>query len=181
MKEAFTKPKSLTPTGYLSIKIRDARLLLHGHVSYLEDKFNGYMNSAFKMEESFTSTIASLAPAPHTGEKIMPGSVYVLVAAMAGSIFARNSNILFRTSLPLLFGIASGWIFIPVTFHNISNLIWIYEQRFPKITDTHIRSREAIEKTREMAKFHSNLVVDIVNNKVSAGRSAIEEWIKQGK
>ncbi len=61
------------------------------------------MDKAFALEQSFTSTVASLAPpARESGERLMPGLIYVLVAAMAGSIVTRNRNILLRSSVPWL-------------------------------------------------------------------------------
>jgi organizing structure protein 2 len=64
------------------VQIGKTRLFLHSHVAAAENKVNEFMDSVLHLEESFTSTVASLAPAPQTGEKLMPGTLYVLVAAM---------------------------------------------------------------------------------------------------
>lgn len=142
---------------------------------------NQFMDSALNLEESFTSTIASLAPSPKSGEKLMPGSLYVLVAAMTGSIVSRNRNIFLRATVPIAVGIGAGWIVLPVTMGNVSNLLWKYEQRFPAVADGHLRTKEGIEKAWRMARIHTQQVVNVVDDRVSAGRGAVEDWIKKGK
>jgi len=150
-------------------------------VAAAENKVNNVMDSALHLESSFTSTIASLAPSPQSGEKLMPGTLYVLVAAMTGSIISRNRNILLRAALPLAVGIGAGWVVLPVTMRNVSDLVWKYEERFPAIAGTHIRTREGVEKAWRMAKLHTQQAANIVDDKVSSGREAVEGWVKKGK
>lgn len=111
----------------------------------------------------------------------MPGSLYVLVAGMTGSILSRNRNILLRATVPVAIGIGAGWIVLPVTMRNVSDLLWKYEQRFPAIADGHLRTREGIEKAWRMARVHTQQAVHIVDDKVSASRGAVEDWVKKGK
>lgn len=139
------------------------------------------MDSALHLEDSFTSTIASLAPAPQTGEKLMPGTLYVLVAAMTGSIISRNRNIILRAAVPFAVGVGAGWVVLPVTMRNVSDLLWKYEQRFPAVADGHIRTRESIEKAWRMARVHTKQAVDIVDDKIGSSRGAVEDWVKKGK
>ena len=156
-------------------------MFIYAHVAAAENKVNGVMDSAFDLEQSFTSTIASLAPSRKSGEKLMPGSIYVLVAAMTGSIISRNRNIMLRAAVPLAVGIGAGWVVLPVTMRNVSDLLWKYEQKSPVIADAHIRTRESIEKAWRMARVHTRQAVNIVDDKVSAGREAAEDWVKKGK
>lgn len=139
------------------------------------------MDSALDLEESFTSTIASLAPPRQSGEKLMPGSLYVLVAAMTGSIISRNRNIVLRATIPLAVGIGAGWVVLPITMRNVSDLLWKYEQKFPAVADGHLRTREGIEKAWRMARIHTQQAVSIVDDKVSSARSTAEDWVKKGK
>lgn len=111
----------------------------------------------------------------------MPGSIYVLVAAMAGSIVSRNRNILIRAAFPLAVGIGAGWACLPVTMTNVSDLLWTYEKRFPAVAEGHIRTRESIEKAWRMAKVHTQQAVNVVDEKVGEGREAVEEWVRKGK
>ena len=179
--EKLEKPSSPTPTDRLSAQVGKTRLFLHAHVAAAENKVNEFMDSALHLEESFTSTIASLAPPPQSGEKLMPGSLYVLVAAMTGSIATRNRNILLRATVPLVVGIGAGWVVLPVTMRNVADLLWKYEQRFPAIADGHVRTREGIEKAWYMARIHTQQAVNTVDDKVSAGRESVEGWVKKGK
>lgn len=111
----------------------------------------------------------------------MPGSLYVLVAAMTGSIIARNRNVLLRATLPLVVGVGAGWVVMPITMRNISDLLWKYEEKFPAIADGHIRTRDGIEKAWGMARVHTQQAGNIVDEKITTGREAVEGWLKKGK
>ncbi|KAF5026269.1 hypothetical protein F66182_1659 [Fusarium sp. NRRL 66182] len=174
-------PRSPTPTDRLAVQIGKGRLALYKYAVAAENKVNETMDSAFNLEQSFTSTIASLAPSRESGEQLMPGAIYVLVAAMAGSIITRNRSIVLRASLPLALGIGAGWTVIPVTMRNISDLAWKYEQRFPVVAESHIRLRESILQSASFAKAHSQVGVRYVDEKVTDAREAVEGWVQKGK
>jgi organizing structure protein 2 len=174
-------PKGPTPTDRLAEQIGHARLFLYKYAALAEDKVNQTVDSAFHLEQSFTSTIASLAPPRESGEKLMPGAIYVLVAAMAGSIVTRNRNILLRATVPLAVGIGAGWSVLPITMQNTADLAWKYEQRFPVIAESHIRLRESLRQSLSFAKVHTNLGVRMVDDKVTEAREVVEGWVKQGK
>ncbi|TGO58548.1 hypothetical protein BOTNAR_0179g00080 [Botryotinia narcissicola] len=179
--EITRKQTGPTPTDRLAVQIGKSRLFLYAHVIAAENKLNSMMDSALNLESSFTSTIATLAPSQQSGEKLMPGSIYVLVAAMTGSIISRNRNIVLRAAVPFAVGIGAGWVVLPVTMRNVANLAWEYERRFPVIADTHIRTRESIENAWRMARVHSKQAVSIVDGKVTEGREKVEDWVKKGK
>ncbi|KAH7329283.1 apolipo protein O-domain-containing protein [Stachybotrys elegans] len=175
------KPRGPTPTDRLAEQIGKARMFLYKQAVVVEDKVNEVVDSAFHLEQSFTNTIASLAPPRETGEKLMPGAIYVLVASMAGSIVTRNRNILLRATFPLAVGIGAGWVVIPITMHNIADLAWKYEKRFPAVADTHIKVREGLQQGVSFAKVHSQVGVQYVDDKVTQAREIVEGWVKQGK
>lgn len=170
-----------TPTDRLAEQVGKARLFMYRQAVSVEDGVNAAVDKAFHLERSFTSTIASLAPPRESGEQLMPGFIYVLVASMAGSIISRNRNILFRASLPVALGIGAGWLVIPVTMGNVSELLWTYEQRFPALADTHARTREGVQRAWYMTKVHAELGKNYVNDKVSDARDIVEDWVKKGK
>ncbi|KAM7208064.1 micos subunit MIC26 [Naviculisporaceae sp. PSN 640] len=179
--ETVFRQRGPTPTDRLAAQIRRARLFLYQQACTAEDAVNAGMSRAFDLEQSFTSTIASLAPPRESNEKVMPGLIYVLVAGMAGSIVARNRNILLRTSLPLALGIGAAWTVIPVTMTNVSALLWKYEQRFPAVADAHVRTREGIEHGWTMAKVHTELAKQKVEESVTEAREKVEAWVRKGK
>ncbi|ROW18231.1 hypothetical protein VPNG_00204 [Cytospora leucostoma] len=170
-----------TPTDRLAAQIRRVRLALYGHVCNAEDSVNRSMDRAFNLEKSFTDTVASLAPPAESGEKLMPGLVYVLVAAMAGSIVTRRSNILLRATVPAAFGVAAGWTVLPVTMGNVSDLTWRYEQRFPVVAQGHIQAKESLRQAVSFATVHTKLGRDVVEEKVKGVRESVEEWVRKGK
>ncbi|KAJ2965791.1 hypothetical protein NUW58_g10820 [Xylaria curta] len=80
---------------------------------------------------------------------------------------SRNRNILLRASLPIALGIGAGWLVIPVTMGNVSDLLWTYEKRFPAVASTHQRTREGIERAWYMTKVHAELGKNYVDEKTS--------------
>lgn len=175
------KPRGPSPTDRIAVQIGKVRMSLYRFAVCAENKVNSTMDSAFNLEQSFTSTIASLAPPRESGERLMPGTIYVLVAAMAGSIITRNRNILLRSTVPLAFGIGAGWTVLPVTMRNISDMSWKYEKRFPAVAETHVNIREGLRKGVSFAKVHSQIGVQYVDDKVTDARETVEGWVKQGK
>lgn len=142
---------------------------------------NGAMDRAFSLEQTFTSTIASLAPPRSSGEQLVPGLCYVLVASMAGSIVARNRGLLARAAAPLALGVGAGWLVLPITMRNVSDLLWRFEQRVPAVAGAHLAARDGVQKGWGFATAHARLGRDFVDGKVHAARDLVEDWVKQGK
>ncbi|KAK4447699.1 micos subunit MIC26 [Podospora aff. communis PSN243] len=179
--EPTTHTRSPTPTARLAAQIRLGRLFLYRQACTTEDAINNAMARAFSLEHSFTSTIAGLAPPRESGEHLMPGLVYVLVAGMAGSIVARNRGILLRASAPVALGLGAAWAVIPVTMGNVTDLLWKYEKRFPAVADAHIAAREGVEKGVSFMRVHGNLASRKVEEAVTEAREKVEEWVRKGK
>lgn len=139
------------------------------------------MARAFSLEQSFTATVASLAPPRESGERLMPGLVYVLVAGMAGSIVARNRNVLLRAAAPLALGVGAARVVLPITTGNVSALLWTYEQRFPAVAEAHVRTRQGIEKGISFARVHGEVAKARVAETVGDVREAMEGWVRKGK
>jgi organizing structure protein 2 len=155
-------------------------MFLYRQTAKAEDLVNAGMSRAFDLEQSFTGTLASLKPPVESGERLMPGSIYVLVAAMAGSIVSRNRNILVRAATPFALGIGAAWIVLPVTMGNVSDLLWKYEQRFPAVADAHTSITEGVKKGWHFLDVHTRLAVRTVDEKVGDARDAVEGWVKKG-
>ena len=178
---AATRPSRPTPTDRLAGQIRIARLFVYRQTCAAEDGVNNAAAKVFDLERSFTQTVASLAPSKESGERLLPGAVYVLVAAMAGSIVTRRSNIVFRGIVPLAFGVTAGWSLLPVTMRNVSDLAWKYEERLPVVAQAHLQTRAALERTANFARVHSDLAKTVAEEKASAVRGTVEDWVKKGK
>lgn len=139
------------------------------------------MSSVLHQEKAFTETIASLAPPPEAHERIMPGALYVLVAAMTGSIISRNRNILLRASVPLALGLGTAWIVLPVTTRNVGDLMWTYEERAPVIAENHMRIRGAVEEGWRQTRVRGEATRKWSDERIRESREAIEAWVRKGK
>jgi len=172
---------SPTPTDRLTGQVKKARLFVYDQSLAAENSINSFMSWAFAKEASFTNTIASLAPAPETGEQLLPGAIYVLVATMAGSIVSRNRGIFLRATFPLAVGITAGWMLIPVTMRNIADLSWEYEKNVPAIAETHAQITGFTKETWRQTKIHANLVGKWADEMAGESRKKVESWVEKGK
>lgn len=111
----------------------------------------------------------------------MPGSIYVLVAAMAGSIISRNRNVLLRATTPFAVGLGAAWYVLPLTMRNIGDLVWTYEERVPLISMNHIRIRGAVEEGWRQAKVRSEATRTWTDETVREGRERLEAWVSKGR
>ncbi|KAH9829772.1 Component of the MICOS complex [Teratosphaeria destructans] len=177
----ISAPRRPSPTDRLAGEIKRVRLGLHDYAVKTEDAVNRGMDRFMSAEHSFTSTIASLAPPKESNEKLMPGSIYVLVAAMAGSIISRNRNILIRFVTPIVTGVTTAHYVIPRTTENVSNLVWEYEKKYPVIADNHLAAQARVKRFMETGKAHSQMGWAMAEEKVIGVREAVEEWVKKGR
>lgn len=169
-----------TPTDLLTAQVREARLFLYRHCLAAENSFNDFLARVLRVENAFTDTIASLAPSPESGERLLPGGIYVVVSAMAGSIVSRNRGIFLRTVTPLGFGTVAAWTLLPVTMRNVSDLIWEYEKKVPAVADQHLRFRNFVEHIWSTGVAHSAMARAMMEEKIRQGREKLEEWVRKG-
>lgn len=139
------------------------------------------MSAVLNQERTFTETIASLAPAPETHEQVMPGALYILVAAMTGSIISRNRNILLRATMPFAVGLGVAWIVLPVTMRNVGDLVWTYEEKVPVISINHMRIRGAVEEGWRQAKIREEATKQWIDERVGESMEAVEGWVRKGR
>ncbi|EAU33148.1 conserved hypothetical protein [Aspergillus terreus NIH2624] len=178
---ASSSPSSSpTPTDILTAQVRQARLFLYSHSLAAENCFNDWLSRALHIENAFTNTIASLAPSPESGERLMPDGVYVIVSAMAGSIVARNRGIVLRTLSPLAFGTVAAWTLLPVTMRNVSDLVWEYEKKVPALADNHLLLREKAEHIWTTGVAHSGMARVMMEEKIGDVRKKLEEVVSKG-
>ena len=111
----------------------------------------------------------------------MPGALYVLVAAMAGSIVSRNRNILLRATVPFAVGLGAAWVVLPVTMRNVGDLVWKYEERVPVISINHMRIKGAVEEILRQAKAREKATRKWSDERLTEGREVVEEWVKKGR
>jgi len=179
--EESSAARGPSPTDRLATQIKSSRLFLHRYAVKTEDTVNSGMDRFMDAEHSFTSTIASLAPPKESNEKLLPGSIYVLVAAMAGSIISRNRNILIRFVTPIVTGVTTANYAVPRTTENVGNLIWDFEKKYPVVRDNHLRITQGVRHFVETGKAHSQMGLAMAEEKVSGVRESVEDWVKKGR
>ncbi|RMZ82326.1 hypothetical protein DV738_g1741, partial [Chaetothyriales sp. CBS 135597] len=170
-----------TPTDWLTQEIKRGRLALVRLATRAEDSTNSALAWAFNEETKIANTIAGLAPRPETGEKLLPGAIYVLVASLTGSIISRNRGIFLRTATPLGVGIAAGWALLPVTMTNVGDLIWEWEKKVPAISEAHLKARGIIVDTWNQLERGTKKVVNEVESGAEGARKGLEKWVEKGK
>lgn len=173
-------PSSPTPTDILTAQVRQARLFLYSNSLAAENSFNAFLSRALNIENAFTNTVASLAPSADSGERLLPGGVYAVVAAMAGSIVSRNRGIFLRTASPLAFGTVAAWSLLPVNMRNVSDLVWEYEKRVPALADQHLLLREKAEHIWHTGIAHSGMARQQMEDKIGDARKKLEELVSRG-
>ncbi|PWY78184.1 putative mitochondrial protein [Aspergillus heteromorphus CBS 117.55] len=170
----------VAPATPISKPVRLARLFLYENSLAVETCFNNFLSRALHVENAFTNTVASLAPSPESGERLLPGGVYAVVAAMAGSIVSRNRGIFLRTASPLAFGTIAAWTLLPVTMRNVSDLVWEYEKKVPAVADSHLAVRERAEHIWYTGLAHSGMARSRMEEKIGDVRKKLEEVVSKG-
>ncbi|RHZ46641.1 hypothetical protein Glove_610g4 [Diversispora epigaea] len=126
--------------------IRKTRTKIAQTKNKFEYNLRGVINKWIEIEQKTEKTIKDVID---PRERFMPEVLYIAVAGLAGTIAARNRNILIRIASPVIFTIAASYYFIPQTSHNISAKIREYEERSPKFMKVH----ESIKNTADEVKL----------------------------
>lgn len=134
-----------------------------------------------RVENACADAVASLAPPPESGEKLLPGSIYVVVSAMAGAIGSRNRGIFLRTAMPLAFGALAARILLPVTMQNVADRGWEWEQKkAPGLAERHLRLRRSWDHTWSTGVAHSQMARLMMEEKIRHSRETLEKWVRKG-
>lgn len=99
--------------------------------SQLSDYANKGYNKLYAEERKVTNTVSQLHD---KSEDLFPNSIYVFIAAMSGTIMARQRSVLARMSFPVILGLGSFKYFLPNTFTSTANFVWgLEQQKLPEI------------------------------------------------
>jgi len=104
--------------------IRQARVRIAQAATDLEHRAHNVENKWIEVEQNTERTVKEVI-APN--ERMKPEVLYIAVAGLAGTIAARNRNILIRIASPILFTVAASYYFIPQTTRNIAAKILEHE------------------------------------------------------
>ncbi|KAJ9112696.1 hypothetical protein QFC22_006198 [Naganishia vaughanmartiniae] len=106
-------------------------------------------------------------------EPLTPGILYIGVAGLAGSVLARNRNILVRLLLPPTLLVASSPYFLPQTSANVrAYLSQVEDTHFPELAATHRAVNAQLGETFSTALDkvqHVSQEAGVVGSKVVRG------------
>ncbi|KAI3406417.1 hypothetical protein KGF56_000898 [Candida oxycetoniae] len=92
--------------------------------------FNNWLNHKYtkfnETERYVTNTVSSLH---YRKEDILPNGIYVIIAILSGTIAARPRGLISRITFPTVAGLVAFKYFLPVTFDNTREFVWLVEQR----------------------------------------------------
>ncbi|KAI8886546.1 hypothetical protein K501DRAFT_243966 [Backusella circina FSU 941] len=111
-----------------------------------KSQVNKYVEQYQQLENDVTNTVKNTI---HDEEEIYPNLIYVGVAALAGTIIARNRNIVLRflTSAGLATG--TSYYLLPKTTHNVALHLERLEHKYPPLQEAHQQVNMAVDDARK--------------------------------
>lgn len=82
-------------------------------------------------------------------EEILPNGLYVGVAALAGTILARNRNIVIRFVTSTALAVGTAHYLLPKTTHNVAVQLEKVESKYPELQSAHKSLNDAISDARK--------------------------------
>ncbi|CDS13548.1 hypothetical protein LRAMOSA05724 [Lichtheimia ramosa] len=82
-------------------------------------------------------------------EEILPNGLYVGVAALAGTILARNRNIVIRFVTSTALAVGTAHYLLPKTTHNVAVQLEKVESKYPELQSAHKSLNDAINDARK--------------------------------
>ncbi|KAK9468087.1 apolipo protein O-domain-containing protein [Lipomyces arxii] len=117
------------------------------HIDVLEGKYSELQTVASDTGKEIRANAES--------EEVLPGVMYVGVAILAGTIFARKRTFLLRSVLsPAVFGVAAACYFMPITTGNTGRLIYRIEKaQVPQVAEYQDLT---VAKVKEATSYFGN-------------------------
>ncbi|KAI8098588.1 apolipo protein O-domain-containing protein [Halteromyces radiatus] len=104
----------------------------HNHVQSIENDIRGTINEIIAKDED-----------------ILPNAMYIGVAALAGTIIARNRNIVLRFLTSTALATGASFYLLPKTTHNLGVQLEKLERKYPELGKVHTSINEAIGDVRK--------------------------------
>ena len=82
-------------------------------------------------------------------EDILPNALYIGVAALAGTILARNRNIVLRFATSTALAVGASHYLLPKTTHNVCVQLEKVERKYPELQKAHQSVSEAVGDARK--------------------------------
>ncbi|TIC50996.1 hypothetical protein E3Q05_03254 [Wallemia mellicola] len=153
--------------------IAQSRLFLTDKFSTTTDCIASGRDKVINLERSTKSQFNQIID---KNEQFSPNIFYIAVAGLGGSILARNSNFLFRLSLPPTIALATSYQLLPQTTNNVFSKIGSLEQsNFPELHQQRLELRNSINSSLQDTKNNFKDLTDGFNSTVNKGAHQIQE------
>ncbi|PVU86425.1 hypothetical protein BB560_006721 [Smittium megazygosporum] len=159
-KKPQTEEGDKDPPTRLELYVKKCREYVSGKVGEAKSESQKLVS---KLHEYENEAINSVNSVRGQNESFLPGAVYVSVAAMAGSIIFRKSNILVRFCSPLVFGTTATYFAFPDTFKNVYSKL---SESYPVLADV----SKYIDTTRSSSRELYNDLNSSLEQKVHDAR-----------
>lgn len=117
---------SVRTTNSTESFFKSAREFTSARINDLSNWVNKSYTKFNNTERFVTSTVSDLH---YKKEDLLPNGIYVIVAALAGTIAARHRGMIAKITFPVVTGLAAFKYFLPVTFDNTREFTWRLEQK----------------------------------------------------
>ncbi|ODV91562.1 hypothetical protein CANCADRAFT_29955 [Tortispora caseinolytica NRRL Y-17796] len=166
---AFVKPEQVPN---LMSSVHQARLWTAGKLQYAENKIDSWVSSFISTEKKTTAVIAGLKDRE---EPLLSSAVYIIVAGLSGSIFARARSFPVRFLAPPVFATTVFAYTMPNTFANTKTLLWNIEKEHapPSVIEAQLQADSAIKN----AAVQTEEISQQATSKVTAGVSNVRKFI----
>ncbi|KAI9164496.1 hypothetical protein H9P43_008355 [Blastocladiella emersonii ATCC 22665] len=135
------------PPNRLELAIRESRYALSASLQSTKASLQSLVSGWIAVERKISDAVHSVK-SPE--ERLIPSSLYVVVAAFTGSFIVRNRNMLVRALVPPTFFLAASAYFLPYTTTNAYNLVFrnLPPEAQLQLTEAQERSRETLDTVR---------------------------------
>ncbi|KAI8638591.1 apolipo protein O-domain-containing protein [Parasitella parasitica] len=136
---------------------------------------NVWVQKYQELENQVTTNISSTID---KDEEIFPNVVYVGVAALAGTIIARNRNIVLRFLTSTALAVGASYYLLPKTTHNVAVQLEKLEHRYPPLHAAHQSVNDAVGDVRKQIDDTVSQLRGTVDENASKLRQQIEQNTK---
>ncbi|EIE78443.1 hypothetical protein G6F46_008536 [Rhizopus delemar] len=184
---AFAEEKRTKPSIYdepePQVVIVEAPTKLEEHV-YIAQKYanetleegkghvNGWVQKYQQLENEVTTNIKNTID---KDEELYPNALYVGVAALAGTIIARNRNIVLRFLTSTTLAVGTSYYLLPKTTSNVFQHLERLEKRYPQLQAAHQSVKDSVD---DVYKQIDNTVVQL-RGAVDENATKLREQIEQ--
>lgn len=124
------------------------------------------------MESEVTNTVNSTID---KDEEIFPNILYVGVAALGGTILARNRNIVLRFLTSTTLAVGASYYLLPKTTQNVAAHLERLEKRYPQLIELHQQVNNTVNDARKQVDDTVAQLRGVVDENTNKLREQIQQ------